>query len=142
MLHLDAIENKPPDLDVAFRLSFKKARERTPANRLDFVDATITLNNDKWTGVLVSNARGKINESLTREILRGFCALPPPAAERCKPDRIRLRASTNGARNARRWVYSTQGKADSARSLFSRHKRKLIAENWIGCSEELAWVLP
>ena len=56
--------NTPPDL-VAFRLLFKKARTRTPANRLDFADASITLSNDQWTGVLLSNARGKINESLT-----------------------------------------------------------------------------
>jgi hypothetical protein len=34
------------------------------------------------------------------------------------------------------------GKPDAARSLFSRHKRNLIAANWIACSEELAWVLP
>ena len=141
VLHLDAIENKPPDLDVAFRLSFKKARERTPANRLDFVDATITLSNDKWTGVLVSNARGKINENLTRKFFEALCAAAAGSREvqtgsypTASLDEWRAQCTAVGLLD--------QGKADSARSLFSRHKRKLIAENWIGCSEELAWVLP
>lgn len=38
-----------PGVDIAFKLTFPKARERTPENRGDFDEATITLVNDGWT---------------------------------------------------------------------------------------------
>lgn len=38
-----------PELDIAFKLSFPKARERSPDNRANFEPAVITLENDKWT---------------------------------------------------------------------------------------------
>lgn len=37
-----------PDADIAFRLSFPKARERTPENRADFEPAVISLVADQW----------------------------------------------------------------------------------------------
>jgi hypothetical protein len=40
------------------------------------------------------------------------------------------------------WGLLDLSKAHSARTLFARHKLKLIAANWIACSPELAWVLP
>ena len=141
VLHLDEIENKPPDIDVAFRLSFKKARTRTPANRLDFVDTTITLNNDQWAGVLLSNARGKINESLT---LKFYEALSAAADSSSVARTGSYPTASLGEWRAQclAWGLLDSGKADSVRSLFSRHKLRLIAANWIACSEELAWVLP
>jgi AAA domain-containing protein len=37
------------DIDIAFKLSFTKTRERTPDNRTDFEPAIIVLGNDTWT---------------------------------------------------------------------------------------------
>ena len=35
-----------------------------------------------------------------------------------------------------------QDKAHTARTLFARHKLRLITANWIQCNQELAWILP
>jgi hypothetical protein len=137
---LEAIENTPPDI-IAFRLSFPKARERTPANRLDFTETSITLANDQWTGVLLSNARGKINESLTRKFYEAL--LTAAAGSSVARTGSYLTASLDEWRaQCLAWGLLDSGKADSVRSLFSRHKLRLIAANWIACSAELAWVLP
>jgi hypothetical protein len=47
-IHLTAIERS--DADISFAWEFRKARERTPQNRADFVDVTIALVDDKWVG--------------------------------------------------------------------------------------------
>jgi hypothetical protein len=36
--------------DVAMRLKFEKTRRRTPSNRADFQNVTITLSGDEWSG--------------------------------------------------------------------------------------------
>lgn len=133
---LEAIENTP----LAFRLSFPKARERTPANRLDFADAAITLSNDQWTGVIVSNARGKINEGLTLKFYQALLAAadssavaPTGSYPTASLDEWRAQCLACGLLDP--------SKAHSARTLFARHKLKLIAANWVACNEELAWVL-
>jgi hypothetical protein len=33
-------------------------------------------------------------------------------------------------------------KRDSSRSMFSKYRLKLIGDNWIACTSELAWILP
>ena len=37
-----------PESDIAFKLTFKKARERNPDDRADFEPTVITLAGDKW----------------------------------------------------------------------------------------------
>ena len=44
---MEAIER--PEVDIAFKCKFSKARERTPDNRADFDPAVITLAGDSWT---------------------------------------------------------------------------------------------
>jgi hypothetical protein len=44
---MEAIER--PEVDIAFKCKFSKARERTPDNRADFDPAVITLAGDRWT---------------------------------------------------------------------------------------------
>jgi hypothetical protein len=138
---LEAIENTPPDI-IAFRLSFPKARERTPTNRLDFTETSITLANDQWTGVLLSNARGKIDNDQTRKFHEALLAATTTSS--VPRSGSYLTASLEEWRTqCLVWgLLDHQGKANIARALFSRHKLKLIAANWIACSEELAWVLP
>jgi hypothetical protein len=40
---------KREDTDVSFKLTFEKARERTPRNRDDFADITVALINEHWS---------------------------------------------------------------------------------------------
>jgi hypothetical protein len=44
---MEAIER--PEVDIAFKCKFSKARERTPDNQADFDPAVITLAGDRWT---------------------------------------------------------------------------------------------
>jgi hypothetical protein len=44
--HFDVV--KRDDTDVSFLMTFKKARERTPATRFDFQDVKIALVDDRW----------------------------------------------------------------------------------------------
>jgi hypothetical protein len=46
-LILEPVEN--PSVDISFKLTFPKARERTPDNRHDFEEALIKLGGDQWT---------------------------------------------------------------------------------------------
>jgi hypothetical protein len=47
-VHLTAVERA--DADISFNWEFRKARERTPQNRTDFVDVGIALVDDNWVG--------------------------------------------------------------------------------------------
>ncbi len=140
--HLDDVENKPPDIDIAFRLSFKKARTRTPVNRLDFADTTITLSNDRWESLMVAAGRGQINNDLTRKFYEALLT----ATATSNVTRIGSAYPTASIEEWRAQCIARglldPSKADSKRALFSHHKLKLIAANWIACSAELAWVLP
>ena len=40
-----------------------------------------------------------------------------------------------------RGLIEPTAKPNSARSLFSRHRLKLIADNWIACNDRMAWML-
>jgi hypothetical protein len=129
-----------PDIDVAFRLSFKKARERTPANRLDFAEATITLSNDRWAGVIVSNP-GPDQREPDAQVYEALCTAA--ASSRVAPTGSYPAASLDEWRTqCLAWGLLDPAKAHSGRTLFSRHRLKLIAANWVACSVELAWVLP
>jgi hypothetical protein len=46
VIHLTAVEKA--DVDIAFTLEFRKARERTPETRYDFEDLTVALVDDQW----------------------------------------------------------------------------------------------
>src|SRR5262249_18297456 len=57
VIHLMAIERA--DADICFQMEFRKARERTPANRADYQNATIVLVDDKWIGTVAEISRDK-----------------------------------------------------------------------------------
>jgi hypothetical protein len=82
------------DADIAFTLSFPKARERTPDNRADFEEAVITLANDQWnsqSGGGDRTGRGRVKKTLedlalwaldealakAGETPHGFSKIPP-----------------------------------------------------------------
>jgi hypothetical protein len=137
VMHLDEI--KRPDTDASFALTFPKARERTPDNRVDFATVDIALVNDQWMGAVTTNVKAKISEPLT---LKFFEALQHAA------DTSSI-AATSGQPTAtlEEWRAQcvSQGLLDQQRNVraaFSKYKLKLIAANWIACNAELAWILP
>jgi hypothetical protein len=135
-------EVKRPDTDVSFQITFQKARERTPANRAAFADAKIALVNDQWTSdaASVGIRQGRV----------------PPLAERFFAALVNATIGSSAKRMFSRptatieeWrveclklgLIDKDQKPDHARSLFSRHRRELIAANWISCDETMAWTL-
>ena len=49
------------DTDVSFRLTFDKARERTPANRDEFEPINVALVADKWTYTTANRRAGNVS---------------------------------------------------------------------------------
>lgn len=88
VMHMEEVTK--PDTDIAFNLTFPKARERTPDNRADFEPALITLAGDEWTstrgGVSARPARAKdrVLEILEDTIARH--GQVPDATEHIPPD--------------------------------------------------------
>jgi hypothetical protein len=138
VMHLDAIAR--PDTDVSFTLTFPKARERTPDNRIDFASADIALVSDQWTGIITDAIKTKINEGLT---LKFFEAL-----QRATENSSVAAISGRPTATLEEWRVQCVGrglldpeKVRNVRAAFSKYKLKLIAANWIACSPELAWIL-
>jgi len=142
-IHLDKIER--PDTDVSFLLNFRKARDRTPDNREQFVDTRIALVGDQWT---YETAAGSRKGKLSPECAKFLECLEIVA----KADKVASRFTGHPTATIERWramcVESglldpgEGGKTPGARSLFSRHRRDLISKNWIACDETTAWLLP
>jgi AAA domain len=131
VIHMDRIER--PDTDVSFRLSFKKARERTPDTRADFADMTVALVDNAWTfsaGDTVKNKASPLGEKF-------LGALKSASSGNLKAiplDRWREQCVKRG-------LIDPDEKAHSARTLFSKYRRELIAANMIACNETEAWII-
>jgi hypothetical protein len=138
--HLDLIER--PDTDVAFALTFPKARERTPVNRGDFAPVNVALIDDKWEGVTIS-VKGDLGKNT--EVLKFLGALNKAVLtstagkiDGCPTASIeewRLACVNLG-------LLDEKNKKASSRTLFNRHKLALITKNWIRANAELVWILP
>jgi hypothetical protein len=136
--HLDAV--KRDETDVSFSMSFKKARERTPATRFDFQDVKIALVNDHWEHELTQNHRP---DKIAPQAARALDALRNVIAS------DRAVSLTGGRRAAGREAWTDElallgmidpkGKADSARTMFARWRRELVAAFRIGCEGDWSW---
>ena len=136
-LHLDAV--KRDDTDVSFSISFKKARERTPATRFDFQDVKIALVNDQWEHELTDARRpgkvapltGKALDALTN-VLAGDQAVTLPGNRRAAHrDHWQAECALLGLVD--------QAKPHSARTLFNKFRRELVAANLIACEGDQSW---
>jgi hypothetical protein len=129
-----------PDTDVSFQLSFQKARERRPDNRADFADIKVALVNDQWeTEATERRAKVKppsplamkffdalVNATISSDARKMFNC-PTASIEEWRTECIKI------------GLLDTDNRPESARSLFSKNKRELIAANWITCNETMAW---
>jgi hypothetical protein len=139
VIHLDEV--KRPDTDVSFQLTFRKARERTPANRAAFVDARIALLNNQWTSdAATTSVKAKVSplgkkffDALVNATIdsdaKKMVNCPTATIEHWRAECIKL------------GLLDRDNKPQSARSLFNKHKRELIAANWAACNEAMAWTL-
>jgi len=127
------------DTDVSFRLTFPKARERTPLTRADFADINVALVDDEWT---YSNPDGS-----------GDKMQPSPHGQKFLNALINALAgdivtTISGRRcvTLKMWkrecgAIGLMDKDKKGLTLFSKYKLELITRNQIACSETLAWVL-
>jgi hypothetical protein len=140
VLHLEEIER--PDTSVSFQINFRKARERTPDNRADFADTRIALVNNAWIAQPV-NQDHKRNSKLS-PLQQKFLDALRNAAIGNEANKMfgcpAARLDTWRDECIKRGLLDTD-KPDSARTLFSKYKRELIAANRIGANETMAWLL-
>jgi hypothetical protein len=132
-----------PELDIAFTLSFTKARERTPENRLDFEPALIMLSNDHWSserGNVTINARTAKDRAL--EVLGDTLArhgkvpapdthIPPDVP--CVTEKLWRDSCEKGC--------ISEGSSDAARMAFSRAAKKLLSRGVIGKWGDWVWIV-
>jgi hypothetical protein len=140
VMHMDPVENA--ETDVCFNLEFRKARERTPVNRADFATTKIMLLGEAWR----SDGRASDHKGRVSPLgMKFLAALHDALAGDDNATTVAGRRSTSltawKAECGRLGLIEPEGKPDSARSLFARHKRELIAANFIACNLERAWTL-
>ena len=82
-----------PEADIAFKLTFTKARERAPNNRADFEPTVITLTHDTWAwkkGRNLVNHGKRTGTDVALDVLNDEIACGngtlPPYSERIPPD--------------------------------------------------------
>lgn len=137
VIHLERVERA--DTDVSFRLGFRKARERTPDNRDDFQEVTVALVNDEWMheGGSKSTKTGPISP-MARKFLDALSNVVTTTTFQG------WKAVTTKAWQSECVVLGLIDKDDkpaSARALFSRYRRELIAARYVACNGDLTWRL-
>jgi AAA domain len=139
VIALEAVER--PETDVSFQLTFKKARERTPETRTDFVDVRVALVNNWWAFETVTEASSRQPSPLGAQFLKALVNVL------AGDDVVTYRGERAARLDAWRRECVTLGlldpgsKPDSARSLLSKHRRELIQCNLVACHDDMTWLL-
>ena len=139
VIHCDRIERA--DTDVSFQLTFKKARERTPDTRADFAITRIALVGDRWEA---QGTDGGVRTKVSPLAEKFFEALRKVTKDHEGGQTFGRQPATLDewkAECVKRGLIDPEEKPDSARTLFNKHKRELIAANWIASNDTRAWVL-
>jgi hypothetical protein len=128
------------DTDVSFKLTFHKARERTPTNRSEFAEVVVTLIDDKWECTDAGRPPGHV----PAETLKFYEALGEAIANNSKANNVNGHPAASfvdwQAACVQRGLIDRKTKPDSARALFSRHRVRLIAANRIVTNDTMAWL--
>jgi hypothetical protein len=126
--------------DVSFNLEFRKARERTPATRSDFRPVRVALVDDAWkyedaqpTPKKPPSPLGlKFLDALRNALIDSQMVVDGRKAVGCDAWQ---------AECVRLGLIDKKQKPDSARAMFSRYRRELIAAARIGCDGDLSWLI-
>ena len=119
-----------PESDIAFQLTFTKARDRMADNRADFADLVITLVDEQWKAEIISHDKSlKKLQPMAQKFLDALC-------NSIGSSQITL--DNQPATHLELWRKQCvqQGlldgdKAHSARALFSKYRQQLIAADRI-----------
>jgi hypothetical protein len=143
---LNAVPVERPDTDVSFKLSFSKARERTPATRADFAESQIALVNNAWTwesseresAKKISPVAVKYLDAL-RDAIIGSNVVRMNGYPTATIDAWR----TECIKKSLIEVADEKDKVGTNRASakFSKYKLELISANRIACNETLAWTI-
>jgi hypothetical protein len=138
--HLDAVERG--DTDVSFKLTFKKARERTPATRFDFQDVRVALVNDVWEHALSDTHRAQRVSPQTCKALDALCnVITGEQVVSLSGGRRAAKRDDWQAECERLGLIDTKAKANSARTLFAKFRRELVAANRIASDGDHSWLI-
>jgi hypothetical protein len=135
-------EVKRDDTDVSFSMVFEKARERTPQTRRDFQNVRIALVNDRWehdAGV-VGLRPGRVSPQSQKALDALINVLAGDQVKKLSGNRRAAHRDDWASECHARGLIDLR-KADSARSLLSRHRRDLVAANRIACDGDLSWLI-
>jgi hypothetical protein len=128
-----------PGTDIAFGLSFKKARRRKPSNRADFEMVTVALANDEWEGATEAQP------------LRNRPKPPSPKAQAFYAALVNALAHGGTKRDGQPSVVMEEWRAEcrrmglldgtdnTARALFSKYRMELVSGGWVACNGEVVW---
>jgi hypothetical protein len=132
------------DTDIAFGLSFTKARERSPENREDYQPVTVTLANDQWNvdGAAATLKASRLSAAqstalrLLAKAVNEAGEVPPasnhiPAGVRCVPEDLWRRYCYQGA--------ISSGNQDAKQKAFKRAAEALVAAGRAGKWEPWCW---
>ena len=132
-----------PEADIAFKLSFTKAREKSPDNRLDFEPAVITLANDQWASERGEHVRTKRTaQDRALELLRDAIAREgaiPPACEHIPPDTPCVTEDL-WRRYCEKGCIS-EGSPDATRMAFKRAAEKLVKAGLVRKWDLFVWAV-
>jgi hypothetical protein len=129
-----------PETDVSFTLTFKKARERTPATRADFADTTIALMGNEWHANRLASRKSHVSP-LGLKFHQALLNVLAGEAATTFEGRRAASLSTWKHEAARLGLTDPASNAKSADSLFNKHRRELIAANYIACNDQAAWTV-
>ena len=137
--HLEGVKRE--DTDVSFSHQFRKARERTPDTRADFRDVRVALVENRWQHDAVDAQRPGHIAPLAQKFLDAL--LNVLAGEGTARVGSRKAATTDAwkAECATLGVLDPERNAHSARTLFAKHRRELVAANRVACEGDLSWTL-
>jgi len=130
---------KRDETDICFDLDFRKARERTPANRADFRPVRVSLLSDVWKYEEIDS----MPSSPSPTALKFLHALNNVLIGSTRVVSGRPAADTEIWKNecVRLGLIDKASKPDSARALFSKYRRELVVTARVACDGEWSWAL-
>ncbi len=137
-----------PGADVAFRLTFTKARRRKPGNRADFETVQVELRDGRWSSSAPTASAGPKAKPLPPAAVIALDQLRKAVAEagETMPTATNIPRSRKGFRVEawRERCYMagiSDGDTGSARrKSFGRAKDRLVADGLVGSWQDWAWL--
>jgi hypothetical protein len=137
------LEYEPDNADLAFKLTFSKARERVRSNRADFDPIIVTLADDEWISEPCDGKGGKKPKAKDRALQLLSEAIMqegeiPPACNHIPQGVPCVRRTLWRQYHKLGTIYDN---ANTESQAFHRACQKLIADGVIGTWQEWVWLM-